>query len=227
MPLPFRDRHDAGRQLSDRVVEYAGPGTIVLGLPRGGVPVAYEVAHALHAPLDVLLLRHMVTGEREAVVGLVGSGGVRVLKHEAIARAGLTAAEVDELTQRERVSLMARERTYRGQTAQPDLTGRTVILADDGSSSELELQEALQILRQHDPARVILAVPVIAAAVVDGVAPFADAVVAVVSPGGSSAPERWHREFMPISHTEVRALLSLAAAEAQSRELATATAVHA
>lgn len=223
MPLPFRDRHDAGWQLADRLLEYARPGTIVLGLPRGGVPVAYEIAHVLHARLDILLLRHMVApGMPEVAIGMVGSGGVTVLDHAVIEAAGLGAAEVEELAQRERVALMARERTYRGQAPQPELCGRTVILADDGSSSELYLQAALQVLRCHDPERVILAVPVMSPAAVEALAPWADAIVNVIAPGGSAVPERWHREFMPLAHTEVRALLSLAAAEAQSRELAVA-----
>jgi putative phosphoribosyl transferase len=225
MPLPFRDRHDAGRQLSDRISGHVtGSRVVVLGVPRGGVPVAYEVAHALRAPLDIFLLRHLVAaGEPDLTIGVIGSGGVRVLNHDLIMRAGLSAEVVDEITQRERISLIARERTYRGQAMERDLFGRTVILVDDGSSPDQLLAESVDVLRQHEPAGVVLAVPVLSAESMELLEPVADAVVHVVGPGGCAAPERWHREFLPISHTEVRALLTLAVAEAQSRELASAT----
>jgi putative phosphoribosyl transferase len=225
MPLPFRDRHDAGRQLSDRILEHVdGSRMVVLGVPRGGVPVAYEVAHSLRAPLDIFLLRHLVAaGDPALTIGVIGSGGVRVMYHDLIMRAGLSPEVVDEITQRERISLIARERTYRGQAMERDLLGRTAILVDDGSSPDHLLAEYVDVLRQHEPSRVVLAVPVLSAESLELLEPVADAVVCVVGPGGCAAPERWHREFLPISHTEVRALLTLAIAEAQSRELASAT----
>jgi putative phosphoribosyl transferase len=172
MSLPFRDRHDAGRQLGEKLFAYSGHSTLVLGIPRGGVPVAYGIAHALHAPLDIYLVRHLAPPDEPAsVFGTVGSGGVRVVRMDAARRLGLGQAGIDAITQRERISLLARERTYRGQIVEPDLRGRLLVLADDGSSSEQALKEAIE-------------------------------------------------ECLPISHTEVRALLSLSLAEAQSRELA-------
>jgi putative phosphoribosyl transferase len=223
MPLPFRDRHDAGRQLADRLTARADSTTVVLGLPRGGVPVAYEIAHALHATLNIFMLRHLVAdGEPSMTLGVLGTGGVCALNHELIAAAGVARDDLEELTKRERISLIARERTFTGRAMDLELTGRTVILVDDGSSSEQYLREAVSVLRHHDPRRIIVAVPILAAPVAHSLGRLADAVVHIVAPTGCAAPERWHREFQPISHTEVRALLALSLAEAQSRELATA-----
>jgi putative phosphoribosyl transferase len=221
MALPFRDRHDAGRQLGDKLHCYAGRDTIVLGVPRGGMPVAYEVAHALQVPLDVFLLRYLqLAGEPGAPFGLVASGGVRVLRHPEIERLHLTAHAVDEITRGERISLVARERTYRAQQQFSDLQGRVVILVDDGTGSERSLTDSIAALRVHEPRTIILAVPLVAADVIDRLRRCADDVVYVVVRAPEVAPERWYLELLPLSHTEVRALLSLSAAEAQSRELA-------
>jgi putative phosphoribosyl transferase len=221
MLLPFRDRHDAGRQLGEKLFAHALPATVVLGLPRGGVPVAYEIAHLLHAPLDIFLLRHLalLTEPREQF-GCVGSGGVRVVRRDRARRLGLGETGIDEITQRERISLMARERTYRGQAVEPDLLGRTVILVDDGTSPVTEVIEAAELVREHEPAQVVVAVPVLPASAVSLLEAVADEVVTIVTGEPVPAPDGWYREFLPISHTEVRALIALAAAEAQSRELA-------
>jgi putative phosphoribosyl transferase len=221
MSLPFRDRHDAGRQLGDKLHCYAGRDTVVLGLPRGGVPVAYAVAHALQAPLDVFMLRYLhLAGEPGTAFGLVASGGVRLLRKPEIERLHLTAHAVDEITQRERLSLVARERTYRAHQQLPDLQGRVVILVDDGTASEQALMDTIAALRVHEPRTIIVAVPLVAADVIDRLRRCADDVVCVVVRAPEVAAERWYLELLPLSHTEVRALLSLSAAEGQSRELA-------
>jgi putative phosphoribosyl transferase len=221
MSLPFRDRHDAGRQLGESLLAHALPSTVVLGLPRGGVPVAYEIAHLLHAPLDIFLLRHLtLPAEPREQFGCVGSGGVRVVRQDRARRLGLGQKGIDEITQRERISLMARERTYRGQAVEPDLRGRTVILVDDGTAPVTELIEAAELVREHEPARIVVAVPVLPASAVPLLEAVADELVTIVTAEPVPAPERWYREFLPISHTEVRALIGLSAAEAQSRELA-------
>jgi putative phosphoribosyl transferase len=218
MSLPFRDRHDAGRQLGDRLHCYAGRDTIVLGLPRS-IPVAYEVAHALHAPLDVFLLRHLrLPGDDRTVFGLVASGGVRVLKAPLVQQ--LSPELVDEITQREHVSLIARERTYRIQQAPLDLRGRNVILADDGTATGELLQDVLAALREQEPRTIVVALPMVTADIADRLRRRVDDLVHVSLLPADVPAERWYLEFLPISHTEVRALLSLAAAEAQSRELA-------
>jgi putative phosphoribosyl transferase len=221
MSLPFRDRHDAGRQLAELLYRYAECNPIVLGIPRGGVPVAYEVAHAIRAPLDVFLMRHLFApGSVDATVGIVASGGVRVLDEEQIRRLHIPPHALDEITQRERISLLARERTYRGQQHLRDLRDRIVILVDDGALPPASLAEAVAALREQQPAAVVLALPLAATDVRDRLARVADDVVTVAAPPPPIVTERWFLDLPPISHTEVRALLSLAQAEAQSRELA-------
>jgi putative phosphoribosyl transferase len=226
MPLPFRDRHDAGRQLGELLAPHMNSSAVVLGLPRGGIPVAYEVAHVLHAPLDVFLLRHLpAPGEPEMDFGIVASGGVRVLKQEVLSALNIPEHAVEEITQRESVSVIARERTYRGRHVVTDLRHRTVILVDDGTTTEPVLRECVAALREHEPRRVIIAVPLIPQDVHDRLAPHVEELVAVVAAPPPVDPEHWYHELLPISHTEVRALLSLNQAEAQSRALAVSTAV--
>jgi putative phosphoribosyl transferase len=221
MSLPFRDRHDAGRQLAARLVPYMDDGAVVLGLPRGGIPVAYEIAHALHAALDVFLVRHLPAPGAPAIdFGVLGSGGVRVLKREVIASLFIPELAVEEITQRERVSVIARERTYRGHHAMEDVAGRTAILADDGTTPADELLEAVEALREHEPQSVVLALPFVAADDRPRLLRRVDDLVAVASIPLPLDPGDWYHEFLPVSHTEVRALLSLCHAEAQSRALA-------
>lgn len=221
MPLPFRDRHDAGRQLGELLASFTRREAVVLGIPRGGIPVAYEVAHALHAPLDIFVLRHLpVPGSPDVDFGAVASGGVRTLKRAVIEERHIPDAVVEDVTHRERVSLIARERTYRGQNVVTELRNRTVILADDGSASEQLLHESVAALREHEPAGIVLAVPLIAESTRKILVPLLQDIVQVTTLASSIDPDTWYHEFPPISHTEVRALLSLCLAEAQSRALA-------
>jgi putative phosphoribosyl transferase len=221
MPLPFRDRHDAGRQLGELMYSYANRQAVVLGVPRGGVPVAYEVSHALHASLDIFLLRHLVVpGTDGHVLGLVASGGVRLLDRRLIDGLHISEQTVEELTQRERISLIARERTYRGHSNALDLRDRLVVLVDDGGAEERCLLECVDALRQHEPRGITVALPIVTHAAYDALRGVVDDVIYVAAAAAPLVPERWYMEFTPISHTEVRALLSLSQAEAQSRELA-------
>jgi putative phosphoribosyl transferase len=221
MSLPFRDRHDAGRQLADQMSAFTARRAVVLGVPRGGVPVAYEVAHVLRAQLDIFMMRQLVVpGAARIDIGIVASGGVRVLRADAIERSRIAPQLVDQVTQRERISLIARERTYRGQNVVPELRGRVVVLVDDGAMTLRALQDAVAALREHEPQRVVLAVPALAAATLDQLRRTVDDMYCVVTAPAEMEPKRWYREFLPISHTEVRALLSLSLAEGQSRELA-------
>jgi putative phosphoribosyl transferase len=221
MSLPFRDRHDAGRQLGELMYSYAKRNAIVLGVPRGGVPVGYEVAHVLHAPLDVFLLRHMIApGDPAVTIGCVASGGVRVLNHALVEELHIPDSVVDEITQRERISLIARERTYRGHNAALDLRNRTVLLVDDGSSAGDCLTECVGALREHEPDSIVLGLPLVPHPTYDDLRGLVDDLVYVAAAAPPILPERWYMEFTQISHTEVRALLSLSHAEAQSRELA-------
>ena len=221
MTLPFRDRHEAGRQLAEKLYEAHGPSTLVLGLPRGGVPVAWSIAHMLHAPLDVFLIRHLAPVEEpDAVFGCIGSGGVRIVRYDEARRYGLGSVGVDEVTRRERISLLARERTYRGQVVEREYRDQTVLLVDDGSATRQQLAEAVALLRQHEPRRIILAVPILSVDDAETLRAVVDLLVTVAEPTEVGGIDRWYVEYDPISHTEVRALLALALAEAQSRELA-------
>ncbi|HSJ05633.1 MAG TPA: phosphoribosyltransferase family protein [Longimicrobiales bacterium] len=221
MSLPFRDRHDAGRQLAGLLAPYMDDRAVVLGLPRGGIPVAYEIAHVLHAALDVFLVRHLpAPGTPATRFGVVGSGGVRVLKQDVIASLCIAELAVEEITQRESVSLIARERTYRGHHAVEDPGGRLVILVDDGTTPADVLIEAVDALREHEPRTVVLALPFVAADVRPALLCRVDDLVVVATIPPPVDAGDWYHEFLPISHTEVRALLSLCHAEAQSRALA-------
>lgn len=221
MSLPFRDRHDAGRQLAALLAPYMDDRAVVLGLPRGGIPVAYEIAHALHAPLDVFLVRHLTAPGAPAIdFGVVGSGGVRVLKRNVVASLFIPDRVVEEITQQETVSLIARERTYRGHHAVEDLRGRTAILTDDGTTPAGRLLEAVEALREHEPRAVVLAMPFVVTDDRPALLGRVEELVAVATLPPPVDAGDWYHEFLPISHTEVRALLSLCHAEAQSRALA-------
>jgi putative phosphoribosyl transferase len=223
MSLPFQDRHHAGRQLADRLHCYAGEDTVVVALPRGGVPVAYEIAHALRAPLEVFLLRHLVSPDSEPVTfGLVGSGGVRVLFNRELEDLQLDGDAIDEISQRERISLVARERTYRGALPMLDLGRRTALLVDDGLTPLPELLEVIRAVAMHEPRAIVMAVPVIGEAAAEQLHRAVDDLVLIVAASDEVPSECWYRELSPVSHTEVRALLQLVEAEAHSRELARA-----
>ena len=161
-PGLFRDRREAGRRLAERLTAYANrPDVLVLALPRGGVPVAYEVARALGAPLDVFVVRKLgVPGYEELAMGAVATGGVCVLNHQLVERLGIPEQVINAVAARERQELARRERLYRGGRPPPDVRGRTVILVDDGLATGATMHAALEALRQQNPARIVVAVPV-------------------------------------------------------------------
>src|SRR5437660_4830231 len=161
----FRDRFDAGRVLAERLSAYADrPDVVVLALPRGGVPVANEVAKALHAPLDVFLVRKLgVPGREELAMGAIASGGMRVLNQEVIDALGIPGAVIDAVAADEHQELERRERAYRDDRPAPDVGSHTVILVDDGLATGSTMRAAVAALRQLQPARVVVAVPVAAA----------------------------------------------------------------
>ncbi|HEU0114749.1 MAG TPA: phosphoribosyltransferase family protein, partial [Thermomicrobiales bacterium] len=162
MTLPFRDRNDAGRQLAAKLQAYADrPDVIVLGLPRGGVPVAAEVAGALGAPLDAFLVRKLgVPGHEELAMGAIAGGGIRVLNDDVVGPLAIPAAAIDAVEAAERRELARRERLYRGSEPPPAVPGRTVILVDDGLATGSTMRAAARALRQLAPARIVAAVPV-------------------------------------------------------------------
>jgi putative phosphoribosyl transferase len=208
MPTVFQDRRDAGRQLAEALKGYAGdPNVVVLALPRGGVPVGYEVARALHAPLDIYVVRKLgVPGRRELAMGAIASGGVRVLNADVIEALGISTTAVDFVGARELVELERQQRAYRGEARFADLAGRTVIVVDDGLATGSTVRAAIRALRHSKPKEIIIAVPVGAQETVRSLREEA-AVVCLKSPPDFHAVSMWYEDFSQISDEEVRELL--------------------
>jgi putative phosphoribosyl transferase len=206
----FRDRAEAGRQLAEQLHEYAGRNdVVVLGLPRGGVPVAFEVARALGAPLDVFLVRKLgVPGHEELAMGAVASGGVRVLNEELVRRLGLSAQELDEVVAREEAELERREEAYRGGRPRPDLRGKVGILVDDGLATGATMRAAVEALRREGPAKLMVAVPTGAEESCEDLRPLVDELVCLTTPQPFYAVGLWYDDFTPTTDDEVRELLT-------------------
>jgi predicted phosphoribosyltransferase len=208
----FHDRFDAGRILSQEVAAYAGePGVIVLALPRGGVPVAYEVAHALGVPLDVFLVRKLgVPGHEELAMGAIASGGVRVLNDEVVHELRVSPETIEAVAAREAEELARREREYRGDQPPTDVRGRTVILVDDGLATGSTMRAAAAALRLQHPARLVVAVPVAARSTCADLAREVDDVVCASTPEPFYAVGLWYEDFSQTTDEEVRELLTRA-----------------
>jgi predicted phosphoribosyltransferase len=206
---PFMDRRDAGRVLASLLRSYAGrEEVVVLALPRGGVPVAYEVASALGAPLDVFLVRKLGTpGHRELAMGAIASGGVRVLNDDVVRWYGIPESAIESVAREETEELERRERAYRRDRPAPDLAGRIVILVDDGLATGSTMRAAAQAVRVHGPSRVIVAVPVGARQTCSEIAAVADEVVCARMPEPFSAVGQWYLDFVQTEDDEVRDLL--------------------
>jgi predicted phosphoribosyltransferase len=211
----FRDRREAGRLLAARLAHYRGrPDVLVLALPRGGVPVGYEVARALGAPLDVFLVRKLgVPGHEELAMGAVASGGVQVLNDDVIAGLGLSERVVAAVTARELQELERRERLYRGARPPREVHGRTVILVDDGLATGATMRAAIHALRRRGAARIVVAVPVAPLPTCAELRAEADEVVCLFTPEPFFAVGLWYEDFTQTSDDEVRALLADSAGE--------------
>jgi putative phosphoribosyl transferase len=211
--MMFHDRHDAGRQLADRLTHHAGrPDAIVLALPRGGVPVGFEVARALGVPLDVFLVRKLgVPGREELAMGAIASGGVRVLNEEVIHALRIPPAIIDAVAAEEQAELERREQAYRDGRPAPDVRGRVAILVDDGLATGSSMRAAVEALRQRDPARIVVAVPVGAPETCAVLGEIADEVVCGYEPEHFAAVGLWYEDFTQTSDDEVRELLAQAA----------------
>ena len=206
----FRDRAEAGRVLARELGEYADrPDVLVLALPRGGIPVAYEVARALRAPLDVFIVRKLGLPQHpEFAMGAIASGGVRVLNEDALRWYTIPEGVIEEVTRSELAELERREREYRqGRTLTP-LRGRVIILVDDGLATGSTMRAAVQAVRAHDPARVIVAVPVGAPETCAEFADVADDTVCARTPEPFAAVGLWYRDFSQTTDDEVRHLLN-------------------
>jgi predicted phosphoribosyltransferase len=205
----FEDRREAGRALAARLRTYAGrPDVVVLALPRGGVPVAFPVAEALDAPLDLFLVRKLGTpGHRELAMGAIASGGVRVLNDEVVNWYGISPEAIDAVAREEERELMRREAAYREDRDGVPLEGRVVILIDDGLATGSTMMAAVKAVRQRNPARVIVAVPVGAPDTCEALSTVADEVVCMRTPEPFSAVGQWYLDFDQTSDEEVRQLL--------------------
>jgi erythromycin esterase-like protein/predicted phosphoribosyltransferase len=208
----LEDREQAGRLLADRLRDYAGrEDVVVLGLPRGGVPVAFEVARALDAPLDAFLVRKLgVPGHREYALGAIATGGVRVIDRALVESLGLPAEWIEAIDAKERRELDRRERAYRGERPPPDVAGRTVILVDDGLATGSTMLAAVKAVRADDPARVVVAVPVADPDVCERLRSVADEVVCLLTPKPLEAVGAWYEDFRQTADGEVRDLLERA-----------------
>ena len=211
----FRDRTEAGRLLAAQLTAYAHrPDVLVLGLPRGGVPVAFEVAQALQAPLDVFVVRKLgLPGQEELAVGAIASGGARVLNEEVVRALEISNEIIDSIAAQERSELERRERVYRDDRPWPDIRGRVVILVDDGLATGSTMRAAIAALRKQEPARIVVAVPVAAPETCQEVGNSADEIVCLETPEPFYAVGLWYRDFGQTSDEEVRNLLEQAAKE--------------
>jgi putative phosphoribosyl transferase len=211
----FRDRAEAGRALARALSHYAGrDDVIVLALPRGGVPVAAEVAKELGAPLDVFVVRKLgVPGHEELAMGAIASGGVLVLDDGVLRWLGISEEQVQRALTRELDELRRREAAYRNGRPLPDLKGKTVILVDDGLATGASMQAAARAVRRHQPARIVIAVPVASRATCDQFRDDVDEVVCAVTPEPFYAVGNWYEDFSQTSDEEVRELLERAPEE--------------
>ncbi|RZA31227.1 MAG: phosphoribosyltransferase [Lysobacteraceae bacterium] len=216
----YKDRPHAGRQLARELRHYAGqPGLIVLGLPRGGVPVAVEVARALGAELDVLLVRKLgMSRHEEYAMGAIGSGGVRVLQPGVPGLMGVTQEQLEQVTARELAELERRDRLYRGARPPPRLAGRCAILVDDGIATGASMLAAVQVVRSQRVARLVVAAPVGAPDSVGRLATQADEVVCPLAPPRFHAVGQYYRTFGQTEDEEVQDLLAQAWNEQHSNQ---------
>jgi predicted phosphoribosyltransferase len=210
---PFGNRADAGRRLAQRLAHYAGrPDVLVLGLPRGGVPIAFEVARSLGAPLDVFTVRKLgVPGHEELAMGAIASDGVVLLNDEVVESLGIPREAIAAVAAKEKRELERRERDYRGDRPPLDVAGRTVIVVDDGLATGSTMRAVMAALADRKPARIVVAVPVAAPDSCEELRALVDEVVCVVTPDPFFAVGLWYEDFSPTSDEEVRELLREAA----------------
>jgi putative phosphoribosyl transferase len=206
---PYADRRHAGVELGARLRHLKGrPDVVVLALPRGGVPVAYEVARALDAPLDIFLVRKLgLPGHRELAMGAIASGGVRVLNDDVVSWYRVPQSAIDAIAREELAELERRERTYRAGHAPAELNGRVVVLVDDGLATGSTMKAAVEAVRAYAPVRVVVAVPVGSPESCQDFAELADEIVCARAPDGFAAVGQWYRDFSQTTDEEVHDLL--------------------
>ncbi len=217
----FRDRTEAGKVLADRLAAYANyPDAMVLALPRGGVPVAFEIAEALNLPLDVFVVRKLgLPGHEEFAMGAIASGGARVLNQDLIRQLSLSDEIIEHIVAREQRELERRERTYRGERPVLDVRDRIIIIVDDGLATGSSMRAAIVALRQKRPTKLIVAVPVGARITCSELEALADEVICVETPESFSAVGLWYRDFSQITDEEVNDLLERNRKNSEARNI--------
>ncbi|OYW31244.1 MAG: phosphoribosyl transferase [Chthoniobacter sp. 12-60-6] len=213
MKTSFRHRAEAGQCLAEKLTHHAGRADlIVLGLPRGGVPVAFEVAARLHAPLDVFIVRKLgVPGHEELAMGAIASGGTLVLNHDVIQHIQHASAAVEEVMAKESAEITRREREYRGQRPAPDLRGRVVILVDDGLATGATMRAAVTALRKQAVARLVVAVPVGVPESCAAIEQEVDEFICLLTPENFRCVGQYYEDFSQTTDDEVRECLASAA----------------
>lgn len=208
----YRDRTEAGKYLAAELAHYANrDDVLVLALPRGGVPVAFEVANALNAPLDIFLVRKLgIPGHEELAMGAIATGGVRVLNDDVVEYLLIPSSVIDSVAEDELRELERRERAYRGNRPEPDVRTKTVILVDDGLATGSTMRAAAAALRRQNPARIVVAVPVSAPETCDEYRMGVDEIICAATPKRFQGVGKWYEDFSQTTDEEVRNLLEQA-----------------
>ncbi|MEO1744721.1 MAG: phosphoribosyltransferase [Cyanobacteria bacterium J06629_9] len=210
MKTRFRDRTQAGRALATQLMAYANqPDTLVLGLPRGGVPVAYEVSQALNLPLDICLVRKLgAPGHKELAMGAIASDGVRVLNYDVLSWLAISDKTLEHVAAHELRELQRRDRVYRGDRPRPQIRDRTVIVVDDGLATGATMKAALEVLRSQQPKKIVVAVPVAPRSACQELSVEGIQVVCLATPEPFYAIGLWYENFSQTTDEQVRALLA-------------------
>ncbi|MDZ8055315.1 MAG: phosphoribosyltransferase [Aulosira sp. ZfuVER01] len=210
MTTRFRNRSEAGKQLASKLTDYAHrPDVLVLGLPRGGVPIAFEVAKALDVPWDICLVSKLtVPGHKELAMGAIASGGVRCLNYDVVSWLGISGKTIDDVAAKEQRELERHDRTYRGHLSPLDLREHTIILIDDGIATGSTMRAAIAIVREQQPQQIIVAVPVGLAKTCKELRQEVDKVVCLMTPEPFYAIALWYENFAQISDTAIHELLT-------------------
>ncbi|KKR81350.1 MAG: Phosphoribosyltransferase [Candidatus Daviesbacteria bacterium GW2011_GWA1_41_61] len=207
----FENRQEAGKKLAGELFKYRSENPYVLAMPRGGVPIGFEVAEVLHAPLSVIVVRKIgLSGNREFGIGAIAEGGVKVLDQTTIEVLAIDEEEIKDTLQLEEEELKRRVKTYRGKKPLPDLTGRTAVLVDDGMATGITAKAAIESVKKLNPQKIVLAIPVCALDTVEGFKKMADEVICLAAPAEFMAVGLWYKNFAQISDEEVVDLLKKA-----------------